>query len=477
MTNSERNKTLKMYIKVLVVLMAVSLMPMVLSRTRRYSKMQSNTLHRIRCDLKCIDVSKEAKPMCKSQCRSNEKKPGTCPISDTPKWEAACVEACNSDSQCDGTQRCCRHACGSTCSEPLDLLTVPGLPALPKIEEPKERKRSVVIRWTDGVGDSARAVPGPVFYVLEEQHHLGPKFEEMRLGDWNLLVRTNKTKVSLRNALKPGRWYRFRVAAVSSSGTRGFSAPSAAFTPRRGPRPPPSPKKLKVRPIKESNGTVTVKLEWKEPRSDLPVMRYKVFWSRRVKGLGGELDSVLVNHQTVPKDQNFIEIKDLQPNSMYFLQVQTISQFGLGKLRSDKASIFYNTTSTARNDPVPESLQRRENKIRGLALHKIVWHNQKLRARIAWQPLPNVYEQPGRYYLNWKATKCNNPKKLRKEGLTATTEQTTFDLYDLEYHCSYKVNVNSLPRVRTPDSELTLNVPGCEYFKRKVNTTTIDCDA
>lgn len=33
---------------------------------------------------------------------------------------------------------------------------------------------------------------------------------------------------------------------------------------------------------------------------------------------------------------------------MYFLQVQTISQFGLGKLRSDKASIFYNTTSAGR---------------------------------------------------------------------------------------------------------------------------------
>lgn len=30
---------------------------------------------------------------------------------------------------------------------------------------------------------------------------------------------------------------------------------------------------------------------------------------------------------------------------MYFLQVQTISVFGLGKLRSDKAAIFYNTTS------------------------------------------------------------------------------------------------------------------------------------
>lgn len=44
-----------------------------------------------------------------------------------------------------------------------------------------------------------------------------------------------------------------------------------------------------------------MKLEWKEPQSDLPILRYKVFWSRRARGVAGELDSVLVNHQNVAK--------------------------------------------------------------------------------------------------------------------------------------------------------------------------------
>ncbi|CAB3235952.1 unnamed protein product [Arctia plantaginis] len=467
-----------MYGKVFVLLVAVCLMPIVLTKTKRFTKSaakQSNTLYKIRCDLLCIERTKEAKSLCRSQCRSSGKKPGTCPASDTPKWEQACVTACNSDSQCDGTQRCCHHNCGSTCSEPVDLLTIPGLPAMPILEEPKEKKRSVVIRWSDGVGDAARAVPGPVFFVLEEQHHLGPKYEEIRLGDWNLLLRTNKTKVSLRNALKPGRWYRFRVAAVSASGTRGFSAPSPPFTPRRGPRPPPAPKKLRVRPLGVNNGTVTVKLEWKEPNSDLPIIRYKVFWSRRVKGLGGELDSVLVNHQTVPKEQNNIEIKDLLPNSMYFLQVQTISQFGTGKLRSEKASIFYNTTSNGKAEPAPEALKRETKKIKGLNIHKLIWYNNKVKARISWQPIPNIYEQPGRYYVHWKATKCIDPKNLRKDGLSATTEQTNFELYELEYQCSYKVNVNLSPRMKTFESEITLNIPACEYFKRRSNTSAVAC--
>ena len=53
------------------------------------------------------------------------------------------------------------------------------------------------------------------------------------------------------------------------------------------------------------------------------------------------------------QEQTYVEISDLQPNSMYFLQVQTISIFGLGKLRSEKAAIFYNTTSIAEGIHLP----------------------------------------------------------------------------------------------------------------------------
>ncbi|KAJ0177911.1 hypothetical protein K1T71_006784 [Dendrolimus kikuchii] len=461
-----------MYTKLLLVLVTVTLVPEVISRTRRFSKALPNSLSKTRCDLMCYDREKSSKPACKSQCRSQELKPGTCPSSDTPQWAAACVVTCNSDSQCDGTQRCCHHGCGSSCNEPIDLLNLPGLPAMPVMEEVKEKKRAVVIRWSDGVGDLARAVPGRILYLLEEQHHLGPKYEETRLGEWNLLLRTNKTKVSLRNLLKPGRWYRFRVAAVSASGTRGFSVAGPPFTPRRGPRPPPMPKKLRVKPLRTDNGTVTIKLEWREPNSDLPVLRYKVFWSRRVRGLNGELDSVLVNHQVVPKEQNHIEIKDLQPNSMYFLQVQTISQFGAGKLRSEKASIFYNTTSVT--EPPPELLQRRESNIKGLKLNKIVWYNNKLKARISWDPQANIYERPRRYHIHWKTTKCNKPNS--KKDLSAVTEQTSFELYELEYHCTYKVNVNRSWNTKTPDSEMFISVPDCEYFRKKVNGTGITCN-
>ncbi|XP_038221698.1 anosmin-1 [Zerene cesonia] len=454
----------------ILLFIAISFVPVVLSKAGRYARLQTDPLSKTRCDLICQDASKETKTKCRAECRAKEQKPGTCPISDNPRWLAACVEACNQDSQCDGTQRCCKHGCSSACNEPVDLLTLPGLPALPKVEEAKERRKSVLVRWSGGVGDSARAVPGRVLYLLEEQHHLGPKYEEARLGDWNLITRTNKTKVSLKNLLKPGRWYRFRVAAVSTAGSRGFSEPSAPFTPRKGPRPPPPPKKLKVQPVRTENGTVTIKLEWKEPRSDLPVMKYKVFWSRRVRGLGGELDSVLVNHQTVPKDQHSVEIKDLQPNSLYFLQVQTISLFGLGKLRSDKAAIFYNTTATEERRPEPLLKRKEEKKIKGVRLNRFLWEDHKIKARITWQTVANKDQQPKRFYVHWRTFKCHHPIREMK-NLSAITELTSFEIYELDYHCSYKVNVNASGNTISPDSEFILTVPSCEYFQRKINTT------
>ncbi|XP_063390382.1 anosmin-1 isoform X1 [Cydia fagiglandana] len=496
----------------------------VLSKSRRISKLQTDALSKTRCDLMCIEVTKENRTQCRSQCRLQEQKPGTCPGYDTVQWQAACVKACDLDYQCDGTQRCCHSGCSSACSEPVDLLTLPGLPALPVIEEVKEKRKSILIRWSDGVGDLARAVPGRILYLLEEQHHLGPKYEEARLAGWNLLVRTNKTKISLRNLLKPGRWYRFRVASVSSTGSRGFSSPSAPFTPRKGPRAPPPPKRLRVRPaVRTENGTVTVRLEWKEPNSDLPINRYKVFWSRRVRGVTGDLDSVLVNHQTVPKDQTYAEIKELTPNAMYFFQVQTISQFGTGKLRSDKAAVFYNTTSTHvtvgnpssewRSDlsvkkPVsvtkkiksiysylkkkarketgnrqlnynlaPRSLKKQDKDkrvtVKGLKLHKVIWQNGKLKARISWNPISALENR--RYVVQWRTEKCENPQHEHKI-LSATTEQTTFEIYELDYYCTYKVNVNKSRKSLPPDSEIIVNVPGCDYFQRRMNGTKIICE-
>lgn len=67
-----------------------------------------------------------------------------------------------------------------------------------------------------------------------------------------------------------------------------------------GPRPPKAPENMTVGPLWTVNGSLSAELKWSPPLSDIPIQRYKVFWSRRLHGATA-LDSVLVHQQTVSK--------------------------------------------------------------------------------------------------------------------------------------------------------------------------------
>lgn len=61
---------------------------------------------------KCMDICLAA----------NYTKPGNCPGENPMSpFEAACVTACNSDSQCTDVAKCCSNNCGITCMRPLGL--------------------------------------------------------------------------------------------------------------------------------------------------------------------------------------------------------------------------------------------------------------------------------------------------------------------------------------------------------------------
>lgn len=44
-------------------------------------------------------------------------KPGMCP---KPTGAGICVELCSSDADCDGAQKCCFNGCGHTCQDPVE---------------------------------------------------------------------------------------------------------------------------------------------------------------------------------------------------------------------------------------------------------------------------------------------------------------------------------------------------------------------
>lgn len=77
-----------------------------------------------------------------------------------------------------------------------------------------------------------------------------------------------------------------------------------------GPKPPRAPQEVKVGPLRSHNGSLSADVTWSPPLSDLPIQKYKIFWSRRLHGATA-LDSVLVHQQTISKVKN--------NNTFYFL--------------------------------------------------------------------------------------------------------------------------------------------------------------
>jgi len=102
---------------------------------------------------------------------------------------------------------------------------------------------------------------------------------------WGYLAQSaNNNWVILRN-INRGRWYKFRVAAISKSGTYGYSKPTELFILSSAPKPPSEPQNLTVLQVHQSsidNKHVNVDLGWLPPkRSDLPILNYKITWKRK----------------------------------------------------------------------------------------------------------------------------------------------------------------------------------------------------
>ncbi|KAJ8961693.1 hypothetical protein NQ318_021292 [Aromia moschata] len=178
-----------------------------------------------------------------------------------------------------------------------------GLPDVPRDVRVSEgrRKRTVYIEWTPGEASYPDEGGGTMLAVVEERHHAGHHFTENKLSEWAVCARTAKRGHLLKNFVKPGRWYLFRVAAVNENGTKGFSEQSLPFSVSVSPKPPKAPQNVTVGPLFIKNGSISAELRWSPPRSDLPLLKYKVFWSKRLHGAKA-LDSVLVYHDVVPRE-------------------------------------------------------------------------------------------------------------------------------------------------------------------------------
>lgn len=251
----------------------------------------------------------------------NQQKHGTCPIStssplrlspststsneyqllpendDTDLLNTKCLsppppptensQQCDSDSDCADTLKCCfvDSRCpsyGRQCVTPRIVnALLPSIPYNLTITERKKGK-TVILSW-----ESTYNRQKPTMFVVEGQWSLSGSSDSISSSSsgqettkWGYLAQTvNQNWVILRS-INRGRWYRFRVAAISKLGSHGYSKPTDMFILSAQPKPPTQPENLTVVQVyhTETSG-ICADLTWlPSKRSDLPVIYYKLTW-------------------------------------------------------------------------------------------------------------------------------------------------------------------------------------------------------
>ncbi|XP_034738189.1 anosmin-1b [Etheostoma cragini] len=298
-------------------------------------------------------------------------------------FAAACVEGCSTDQHCPSPRKCCPNGCGHTCQAPSNLYK--GVPLKPRREMSfvENSDGHVKVLWVSKFNVSVE----PVVYMLQSRWNIGIHPSEDHASPWTTVAMTLSEDVVLLD-LRPQRWYQFRVAAINSHGSRGFTTPSKHYISSKDPSTPEPPMNVRVsnhtldwtgsQPgthLTERSGgsgvTVAVLLSWEPPREgDLPVHNYRVTWMPRhthtahkhMDTLHAHTHTVHNNMHTRPthprtpeqvKKESYSRVtqgaqcelwlQGLLPATSYFLSVQTVTYWGQKRLKSPRVQIVFNT--------------------------------------------------------------------------------------------------------------------------------------
>ncbi|XP_076647562.1 anosmin-1 Kallmann syndrome 1 isoform X1 [Halictus rubicundus] len=409
------------------------LLPGCLASWTRYIE-EYDAIRVTRCDARC---GRNYTDECMENCLdSNYTKPGYCPDqASLSPFEAACLIACVDDSRCPDLAKCCKHDCGVTCVNPIGLDNRTDLPEVPENLQIRQQKSNLVIlTWRE-----SETSDNDVRYLVEERHLLGPRYLESRLSSWTVRHVSTKSHATLRARLKTGHWYQFRVAAINGNGSRGYSQPSRPFKTKE-PRSPKEPQNLTLSGARLIGGKLCVMLRWGKPASDVPITFYKVFWSRLVHGPTN--NSLLVYHRTILKDKTCYELKDLELNYQYFLQVQAVALYGGRRLVSRKSSKVFNSTDYMAYADRERRSRRCEPNQTSLQLRRMICQCGEVRARLVWP----MHQQAKAYNVSWREESCPSAheKHLQQKQTFWKVVQTTHLDVHLRRECMYSVNVRNV---------------------------------
>ncbi|XP_028301413.1 anosmin-1b [Gouania willdenowi] len=311
---------------------------------------------------------------------------GDCPHLSGHRIAAACVESCSSDQHCPSSRKCCSNGCGHTCQAPASLYK--GVPLKPRREMSfmEDSQGRVRVMWVS----KFMSVWSQSFTMLQSRWNVGihPSEDHASRG---LPLSMTLSEEAVLSDLRSQRWYQFRVAAINSQGTRGFTTPSKHYISNKDPSPPEQPFNLRVsnqtlditgsKPSThfterstERGVTVNALINWEPPKDgDLPVHNYRITWTsrhmpkahkhtirahREINNMHTQLTHTRSqekgkkeSHSRVTQgSQCEVWLQGLQPATSYLLSVQAVAYWGQKRLKSPRAQLVFNTITHSGED-------------------------------------------------------------------------------------------------------------------------------
>ncbi|XP_067898538.1 anosmin-1b isoform X2 [Heterodontus francisci] len=436
-------------------------------------------------------------------------KQGDCPAPQKASgFEAACVQSCNSDTECPSSRKCCSNGCGQTCQAPTNMFK--GVPLKPRKELgfAEDKNGNLAVAWMSKFNVSME----PVFYILQRRWNSGMYPSEDDASKWETVAYTTEEHVNLKN-VRPNIWYQFRVAAVNIHGTRGFTTPSKHFHSSRDPSPPGAPRNLwKGNFTARNNGVFSLIIHWDPPQEeDLFIHHYRIYWSQWVsrktvfltkkenwKIIEGSLpylpvveglkhtskhcmhllqghpgmDETTEERQAARRTTNTdhvqpgsvdghlgqaqvkdeVEIEGLQPNTEYLVQMQAVANWGQKRLKSSKALFFFNTPSIDIQSNHASTTDEVSNELPSI--------DEMFDIRSLEAAVPYFHGNQLQVKVHWKKAEEENLKDQDIYLLTwipescakynsqiqqhATVKGTHFVITGLLFACEYKVTVQPI---------------------------------
>ncbi|XP_073529196.1 anosmin-1-like isoform X2 [Phyllobates terribilis] len=397
-------------------------------------------------------------------------KQGRCPPPHRASgFAAACVLSCSADTDCSGSKKCCANGCGFTCQMPVNMFK--GVPLKPHIEFiiNEDLNRTTKVTWKSRFNISAE----PVLYILQRRWNYGIQPSEDQSTQWQTITVTAAQHFIMAD-IRPGRWYQFRVAAVNTHGTQGFTIPSKHVHSTGDLLPPAAPTGLRKRTLTVGqDGTVSVNITWAVPSEhDLKIHHYRIWWNIRNTG---ELQSEREVDSWVLTDGAKTEftLQDLLPDTEYLIKIQAVSYWGQKKMRSPKTQFILSTrqqdlktrnTNRALNpcNQRGASVKNCKNVLRAFSFY----HNNQLKIQIFWKQVSDNYVEGYTFLIKWRPVMCDDNDT--SSGGKAVVKGMSYIFTGLQYGCTYKVTVRPFTLQGPLVEEVTfVKTPRCNNMKVK----------